>query len=137
MCFGIFYSSKYYFGNDKKAKNEVKIQKAYAEYSLEKPDRKTRIKIAIFDDTERPYYDIIQVTFNNKKINLIEATADGERGSYFTKLEPGDYTLTWTITINKNGWPTTKTFTKTIKVKEVDKYLHILITGGEAVITTS
>jgi len=102
-----------------------------------KPNNKiVRVEIEILDDTKKNYYDIIDVVFNNKKINLLKADASGNKARKYFQLKPGKYLIKWTITKNKKvKWPNYEKLQKTIIIKDSDSYIHILIIGNKITIS--
>ncbi len=98
--------------------------------------KKVRVEIEIYDNTEKDYFDIVEVKLNGSKVPLLKANAAGKRARSYFKLKPGKYTLTWTIDIHEYNYPRTKTYIKHFEIKAVDKWLHISINGDKVEITT-
>ena len=124
ICFVLVYAAL--LSGKKVDKTKDLKQIAYSEYSIKTKPKLISVKVIVYDDTIKPYYDLEMVTFNNRNIFLSNANAEGYRGAGYFKVPPGRYELKWTITIGANSY---KTFTQLVDINEVDKYVHILIEG--------
>lgn len=95
-----------------------------------------RVEIQIYDDTAKDYFDVIEVTFNNKKIDLLRSDMSGNRGRAYFQLKPGSYSLEWTITTKKaSSWPNTQNLQKTITLPDIERFVNITIVGKEATVS--
>ncbi|NGX36105.1 MAG: hypothetical protein K1000chlam1_00942 [Candidatus Anoxychlamydiales bacterium] len=96
-----------------------------------------RVELEVLDDTTKDYYDVIDIEFNKKPINLLKAGASGRRARTYFQLEPGKYLLKWKVSKSGYGWPRYTTHKKIITLKKSDKFVHILVVGEKADVTTS
>lgn len=91
-----------------------------------------RVEINISDDTSINYFDIIEVSFNDQKIDLLAPDLAGFRGRAYFQVKPGVYSIKWTISTNKKAIsPHNQTFQKTITINDINPYVFISITGNK------
>ncbi len=135
MCFLFVYSSNLIAAKYSKILPE-NLETIFISKYIPTNSKIVRIEIEIFDDTSKNYYDIIDVEFNNKKIDLLKANASGQRARKYFQLKPGKYLIKWKISKSDPvQWPNYETFQRTVILKDTDTYFHILIRGSN--ITTS
>jgi len=131
LSFIIIFLSQHFFIK-KNPKNISKSQAfvAKTQYAAQNSQIK-RIEINIYDDTTKDYFDIIEVEFNYKQIYLLDPDASGRRARVYFQEKPGKYLLQWKISTSGYEWPRYKTYKKIIEVKEVDRFINILIVGDK------
>lgn len=96
-----------------------------------------RVELEVLDDTTKDYYDVIDIEFNGKPINLLKAGASGRRARTYFQLYPGKYLLKWKVSKSGYSWPRYSTHKKTITLNKTDKFVHILVVGDKVDVTTS
>lgn len=94
-------------------------------------DTRVKVEIVIKDDLKDEEIDHIQqVTFDNKNLSLAPSDFLGNRGSFYFRMNPGKYVITWTIR-RKTGWPSVQTYRKTVSLPEGAKLVYIEIFRDE------
>ncbi|NGX63112.1 MAG: hypothetical protein KR126chlam6_00519 [Candidatus Anoxychlamydiales bacterium] len=96
-----------------------------------------RVEIEIYDDLDKDFYDVEEVTFNDKNIPLQKANASGLRARVYFQVKPGKYDVNWTVSKHKFKWPRSTEYKKEINLTDPDKFAHILIQGEKATVSTS
>ena len=96
-----------------------------------------RVELEVLDDTTKDYYDVIDIEFNNKPINLLKAGASGRRARTYFQLVPGKYLLKWRVSKSGYSWPRYTTHKKMITLNKKDKFVHILVVGESVDVTNS
>lgn len=91
-----------------------------------------RVEILIKDSADLAGVQIQSVTFDGQSIPLKPRDIFGKRGAASFQLEPGKYTLRWTVNRDKIIWPRTLSHEEEVIIDPRDLWVQILIEGDQA-----
>lgn len=91
-----------------------------------------RVEILVKDSTDLAGVQIQSVTFDDQSIPLKPRDIFGKRGAASFQLQPGKYTLRWTVNRDKIVWPRTITHEEEVTIDPRDLWVQILIEGDNA-----
>ena len=91
--------------------------------------RPIHIEIEIQDDPTSSQGRIVEVKFAEQELFLKPIDANGNRGRVYLQVRPGTYTMRWIVENEKQHWPRTVRYEKTITIDKTMVYKHILIKG--------
>lgn len=99
-----------------------------------KSEHLIRVEIEVNNSQENTDTPVVEVIFNNKKINLVTADPQGRKGSYFFQVPPGKYTLEWKVKNNEYSWPKFSSYKKFIDIAEEKQWVYIQIQGRQVLV---
>lgn len=91
-----------------------------------------RVEVLVKDSSDLAGVQIQSVTFDGKSIPLKPRDIFGKRASASYQLQPGKYTLRWTVNRDKIVWPRTITHEEEVTIDPRDLWIQILIEGDKA-----
>lgn len=91
-----------------------------------------RVEVLVKDSPDIAGVQIQNVTFNGQSIPLKPRDIFGKRASASFQLQPGKYTLRWTVNRDKTIWPRTITHEEEVTIDPRDLWIQILIEGDSA-----
>ena len=124
------------FWQNKKQKEFHKKVNLFYRPKIHKPNTHiVRVEIEVFDDIKASNGKIMEVKFNNNKLQLQPPDPLGNRGSVFFQVYPGEYLLKWSVKNDKYVWPRYTKYKKYIRIGKKDLWVHIRIEGKKIFIS--